>query len=487
MLNVNLKDKKLFGNEAGEDENLEILNSYYIDNSDFDDFFDADESLSIVSARKGMGKSALLSRLQYKLINDTEYKNPIVIRVKGNDLLGLGDFSGDDHSYLENYWKQIICKKIIVEIGDSIGFALTSDEMSMVELSEIEGLKSKNFIGGLISRLIGKLPALNMEVKGFQPSNLTELLKNYQNNHKNSRVWILIDDIDAKYTNTPDQQARVGSFFSAIRALSFTLNGLNIRASVRSDVWSCLKHLEDLDKLEQYVIEIVWTRRHMRDMLANKILSYIKRKHPSAEEANYKLGRDYNKLIDLVFESPIQWGGDDNAKMFDAISAFSNKRPRWMGQLGRMSGKKAKERSPHAKRITLDDIRFILEEFGKNRRDDLIKEHQHQFDELSNLIDSLRATQKEFNSIDLHKIIDKNFIRGRDASVIPPVDGKVYVEPKDLGTFLYKLGLISRIHEDRKTFTHFTDDPDLYNSSENSKGNIVWSIHLSYREFLNIH
>jgi len=487
MLNVNLKDKKLFGNEAGEDESLEVLNSYYIDNCDFDDFFDVDESLSIVSARKGMGKSALLSRLQYKLINEAKYKDSIVIRVKGNDLLGLGNFLGDDHSYLENYWKQIICKKIIVEIGDQIGFALTSDEMSMVELSEIEGLKSKNLIGGLISRLIGKVPTLDIEVKGFQPNDLTNLLRKYQDNHKDSRVWILIDDIDAKYKNTSVLQARVGSFFSAIRSLAFTMNGLNIRASVRSDVWSCLKHLEDLDKLEQYIIEIVWTRRHMRDMLANKILSYIERNHPQTEEAKYKLSRDYNKLIDLVFESPIQWGGDDNAKMFDAISAFSNKRPRWMGQLGRMSGKKAKERSPHAKRITLDDIRFILEDFGKNRKDDLIKEHQHQFGELNNLIDSLRATQKEFTSDELHKILEESFIRGREASEIPAVDGKAYVEPKDLGAFLYKLGLISRIHDDRRAFTHFTDDPDLYNSIENSKGNIVWSIHLSYREFLNIH
>lgn len=487
MLNVNLKDKKLFGNEAGEDETLEVLNSYYIDNEDFDDFFDVDENLSIVSARKGMGKSALLSRLQYRLTNEAKYRNPIVIRVKGNDLLGLGDFSGDDHSYLENYWKQIICKKIIVEVGDSIGFALTSDEMSMVELSEIEGLKSKNLIGGLISRLIGKVPTLNMEVKGYQPSNLTDLLRSYQTDHRDSRVWILIDDIDAKFTNTPVLQARVGSFFSAIRALSFTMNGLNIRASVRSDVWSCLKHLEDLDKLEQYIIEIVWTKRHMRDMLANRILSYIERNHPNTDESKYKLTKDYNKLIDLVFESPIKWGSSDDAKMFDAISAFSNKRPRWMAQLGRMSGKKAKERSPHAKRITLDDIKFILEDFGKNRRDDLIKEHQHQFDELNNLIDSLRATKKEFTSIELHTIINENFIRGRDGSEIPDVDGKVFFDAKDLGAFLYKLGLISRIHDDRKTFTHFTDDPDLYNSNENSRGNIVWSIHLSYREFLNIH
>ncbi|MCK4841813.1 MAG: hypothetical protein KAT04_08005 [Methylococcales bacterium] len=107
MVSINLKDKKLFGNDAGEDEELDVLNSYYIDHSDFDDFFDIDEKISIVSARKGMGKSALLSRLEYKLTNELRYNSPLVIRVKGNDLLGLGNFSGDDHAFLENYWKQI--------------------------------------------------------------------------------------------------------------------------------------------------------------------------------------------------------------------------------------------------------------------------------------------------------------------------------------------------------------------------------------------
>jgi len=84
-----LKIKDYLENEAGEDESLEVLNSYYIDHRDFDNFFDIDEKLSIVSARKGMGKSALLSRLQFKLQNEDIYDSPLIIRVKGSALLGL--------------------------------------------------------------------------------------------------------------------------------------------------------------------------------------------------------------------------------------------------------------------------------------------------------------------------------------------------------------------------------------------------------------
>lgn len=485
MVKINLKDKKIFGNEAGEDEQLAVLNSYYIEHRDFDEFFDSEERLSIVAARKGMGKSALLSRLHFKLMEEQTYGNPLIIRVKGNELLGLGNFEGEDHSYLENYWKQIICKRIIVEIGSQIGFALGSDEMSFVELSELEGLKSKNLVGGLISRIKGKLPLAGVEVNSSVPENLDKLLQRFQNGRNCPNVWLLIDDIDAKFQNTPENQARVGSFFSAIRALSFDNENLNVRATVRSDVWSCLRHLEDLDKLQQYIIEIFWTKKYMRDMLAQKILVYIQKNFPDSNEAKFKLKGDYNKILDVVFNSPIEWRGASDAKLFDAISAFSNRRPRWMGQLCRMASKKAGEKLS-IKRVNLDHINFILADFGALRRDDLIKEHSHQFEELSNLIDSLRATKKEFTYTELHLILDENFVRGREVESIPKIDGKQYVDHEDLGDFLYKLGLISRAHEDGKTFTHYTDDPDLYRSIENRKDNIVWSIHPAYRTFLNI-
>lgn len=134
----------------------------------------------------------------------------------------------------------------------------------------------------------------------------------------------------------------------------------------------------------------------MLDMLAQKILIYIQTNHPTENEAKYKLSKDYNKILDTVFKSAlIEWRGNIDARLFDAISAFSNRRPRWMGQLCRMAGKKAKEQQrPPSKFITLEHINYILTEYGSNRRDDLIKEHNHQFSDLVILINSLRATKR---------------------------------------------------------------------------------------------
>ncbi|WP_273207815.1 P-loop ATPase, Sll1717 family [Marinobacter subterrani] len=484
MVYIDIKDKDLFGNDAGEDENIDILNSYYIDNPDFEDFFDRSVRLNVVSARKGMGKSAMISRMAYKLESAND---ALVIRVTGNSLLGLGDFQNQDQAYLENYWKKIICKKIIIEIGKSIGFALSSDEISMVEISELEGMKSKNIIGGLISRVKGKIPFVNAELKQSFPENLESVLQNYQDANKDSNVWILIDDIDAKYKDIEEYQARVGSFFSAIRSLSFDMDNLNVRASVRTDVWANLRHLEDLDKWEQYLVEIFWTKRQLRDILANRILAYVQRKNPESKEAKLKISRDYNQIFALVFNTPIKWRGDHNASIFDAIYSFSNKRPRWMGQLCRMAAVQTKKNNPNNKKIDLDYINQILDKYGKNRKNDLIKEHQHQFAELDKLIDSFRANGKTYTRSTLANMFDEEFIRGRSLESISEIDGKSYASLSDLGEFAFKIGLISKIHDNGKNFTHFSDDPDLFRSNENMDDRITWSVHIAYREFLNIH
>jgi len=485
VININLDDKKLFGNDAGEDEELEVLNAYYIDNTNFYDYFDPSERLSIASARKGMGKSALLSRLEYRLKTEHPvFQSPIVIRVKGNELIGLGDFQGFDHTNLENYWKQIICKRILIEVGNQVNIALTGNEISMITLAELEVAKTKNIINALISRTIEKTAENGNESP--KHNNAEIQLQQYLDTHVNKVVWLLIDDIDAKFQNTVESQARVGSFFSAIRSLAFDYKGLVVRTTVRSDVWSCLRHLEDLDKLQQYMIPIVWTKKQMRDMLAQRILVYIKNRHPDTPESKLKTSTDYNKILDIVFNSPIEWGDNKDAKLFEAISTFSNRRPRWMGQLCRMAGRKAKE-NPRIKKINIDHLDYILSEYGANRRDDLIKEHIHQFEELSNLIDALRASKKEFSCSALEEMLEFNFIRGRNKDQIAMIDGKPYSAPEDLGDFLYKLGIISHIHLDGKEFTHFTDDPDLYRSIENRRDKITWSLHPSYRKFLNVH
>lgn len=221
-VSLDLSDLTLFGNDTGEHEDPKILNSYFLDKPAFRSFFSEEIPISIVSARKGMGKSTILSKLDYMLKKDCDKK--IVIRTTGSELLGLGEFVGKDPVYLENYWKQIICKSINIEIGKELGFALSDEEITMVEAAELENMKGRNIVGTLLDRLEIKIGGNQIQRRSIVPSNWKNLLENYQNKHAKSTLWLLVDDIDARFINSEDYQNRISSFFTAIVSLATSIN-----------------------------------------------------------------------------------------------------------------------------------------------------------------------------------------------------------------------------------------------------------------------
>ncbi|MDY0190718.1 MAG: hypothetical protein RBR22_08295 [Desulfuromonas sp.] len=483
MVSINILDKKLFGNQAGEDEDKEFLSQYFVNHNDFSDFFCREQKLCVVSARKGMGKSALIAKLHYDLAGT---ENDLIINVTGNDLLGLGSFESSDHAYLENYWKLVICRKIILELSSKISFASSDRDISIIEQAELEGFKKMNLLGCLAKRFSKLLEKAGLDTDKIGVKNPDIFLNKYLQEEEYT-IWLLVDDIDAKYINNEQYQARVGAFFSAVRHMTNDYKGLKVRATVRSDVWACLRGLEDLDKIEQYIVSIFWNRKFMLDILAKRISCYVVSNFPDSAESKFKPEKDYNKILDIIFDSPIEWVGNKEARLFDAISAFSNRRPRWMIQLCTMAAKKVRDISLRTKKIKLEHINYILEDFGKNRRDDLVKEHKHQFSEIEFLIDSIRSSKKEMKYSEINNMLDDNYIKGRAFDQLPMLNGQKPTGHEDFGNFLYLLGIFSRKHDDGRTFTHYTDDLDLYKSSANKNDSIVWSIHPTYRSFLNIH
>lgn len=479
QVHINLNDRTLFGNEAGEDEDIAILNSYFLDKTIFDDFYDESNKLAVISGRKGMGKSALLSKLEYLLLEGKKYVNPIVIRTTGPELLGLGNFDDMNEIQLENYWRQIICKRINLEIGKNLKFAFSDDAMTMVESAEIDNMKSENILTALISRLGSKLPFTELEKKRKIPNDSKALLQRYQDEHENSKVWILIDDIDAKFQNNKQYQDIVSSFFSAVRSL-IKINNLNIRASVRTDVWSSLTHIEDLDKWEQYITEITWTRNEMKEILAKRILSYLIRNHSNSLEAQYDYQTQSDALFNLVFEKTFHWSNRPQ-EFYKPLTVLANKRPRWMGQLCNLAAKNAVESKND--KITAKNVVDILEDYGKNRVADLKKEHIHQFSLIKELTSAFRSGERAYKLDELLNLIIERFEK-----VYTPyshiVDGATY-NTRHIAGFLYKVGFISMV-EDENTYINFQDDPDLFDSYENNLNNLTWAIHPSYRNHLRI-
>lgn len=191
----------MFGNDSGENERDQSLKEYFVDLPEFRKFFKEDSELGIVRARKGMGKSAALKVLSLR--RREECPDDLVIFTTGNELIGMGDFIGKSQAYLENHWKQVICRRICVEIGRNINVALTDLEMSMVESAEMEGFKDLNLLSALTERAGGMLQKALAAAGGADilaaskkrgVANPEQALKSFQ--AKGSRnVWVLVDDI----------------------------------------------------------------------------------------------------------------------------------------------------------------------------------------------------------------------------------------------------------------------------------------------------
>jgi len=220
---VDLSDDSLFGNEAGEEEDPEVLSSYFLSQSHFSRFLDSENRIAFARARKGMGKSALLAKLAYDLALSGE--STIVIRATGADLTALGEFSSPDPSILVNQWQQVICARITQHIGALINIALTDRKIVMVEASEIAGLKDRNIFRALIDRLSIKLSGNEININRAATPNSAALLARHQESEQ-SNVWLLIDDVDATFIDRPDQRLKVGTFFSACRKIAREVKGL---------------------------------------------------------------------------------------------------------------------------------------------------------------------------------------------------------------------------------------------------------------------
>ena len=479
----NVEYDEMFGNDSGENERDQALREYFVDLPEFKKFFNDKNELGIVRARKGMGKSAMLKVLSLR--RKEQVPDDLVIFTTGNELIGMGDFTGKSQAYLENHWKQVICKRICIEIGRSINVAFTDLEMSMVEAAELEGFKNLNLLSALTERAGGMLQKMLAAAGGANVLEATkkrgiinseQALKSFQNKGERN-VWVIIDDIDAKYVDDDDNQQRVGAFFSALRSLAFNVSGLRVRASVRTDVWRNLRKMEDQDKIRQYVIDISWRDDALRSIFARKILTYLKRERFSPA-LQWDEIRNYDEIFDQVFYGKFSWS-KRGTEPFIPLKFLAGGRPRWMGQLAKMAGAKA-----GTQRISEANVYAAMQEFGQEKISDIQKEHSHQFAGLDKLIQSFRGGKREYNKYQLPKLIKEKFA---DKIVeVPPVNGFPYTDAEQLAEFLFEIDFLVAHRAGKTDFVTYNSDPELFSTEENSQNKISWTVHSSYRNFLRI-
>jgi hypothetical protein len=473
---------QLFGNEAGEDEDLEILNSYFVEKPDFNLFYAPDCKLQIVRSRKGVGKSALLRKTYYNVYND---ENNIAIYLKGSDLMALQEIVADSPHQLVYGWQQRICSRITLEIGTRLNLSIDDDSITLVESAELAGFRGRNIVGTLVDRLKLKLNKIEIQLSKVLTENSQQLLKRYASK-KNIRVWLFVDDIDATFLNREDQRLLISTFFSACRNLVNDVDGLIIRTAIRSDVWSVIEKDEATDKCEQYIIDLSWSTKETGDILKKKILAYFSKKYP--KNMYYKKlnidDDDGIPVYNLVFKTPFPWG-KKHLTPDKPIHILSAGRPRWAAQLCKLAAKHAVSKGYNVIRIT--DISRVMDVYGRSRLSDLYKEHSHQCDLLVDIIESFAGSTPRYTTQELFKHITNKIIRRY---------GVVRIDGLDKGSdsiriahYLFRIGFIYGRDEADKTglsFVKYDERPHLLITTTNLDDNLSWEVHPSYRTILKI-
>lgn len=270
MTGKNYLKRMDFGNEAADDVDDEELKSYFVMQEGFENFLKENKRLQVIKAKKGMGKSALIKWIGLEV--SEKYQNALVIKIRGSELsrenFKLTKKLTEPNDYISD-WIIRLCAVVNRELAKKINFAYRDDEISLVESTEVQGFKERNLISCLLERfknILGK----------FQPEPTTninhpEILKRIESLDY-SKIWILIDDLDATFQNTNKEKVNLGSFFSACRYMIQDLKGVNFRITLRSDVWPVIRrHDEAMDKIEQYISEIEWTEEDFKQILCRRI------------------------------------------------------------------------------------------------------------------------------------------------------------------------------------------------------------------------
>jgi hypothetical protein len=449
---INLTDPDLFGNEAGEDEDPRVLQSYFLNKPEFARFSEPQNRLAIVRARKGMGKSALLSKLSADLRQD---RRNVLAVIKGSDLAAFGLMSTTMPNVLINEWQQRICVMLVYELGKALKIAFSDTAMALVESSELAGFKSKNIVGSLLDRI--KIKIGDAELQKPEHRDSFQLLKRHLSNGE-INAWVMIDDIDATFVNSAESSLQISTFFSACRRLTTDVTNLAIRASVRSDVWTVVKRTDEaLDKCEQYIFDISWSNDEARRILENKIHAYVRRKHTLPR---WVRNTPRERSLGLIFKPKVPWGDNE----VPAENADRNR----------------------LNRIGIKQITGVLRNFGGYRLDDLYREHGHQYPQLQKLIEAFSSGPSRYSTNQLLEHISKRIIKPFG---LPEVDGEsIHNGAFGLARFLFKIGFIHGRddQESSPSFVRFEDRSDLLSTTVNPDDGMIWEIHPSYRQVLRI-
>lgn len=482
-----INDPNLYGNEAADDENLSKLATYYVPVPNSAHLFRADNRFSIIRAKKGMGKSALLRIIHYKKLIEA---NTLSIYLKDSDFYIANDKYPfpervENNSFV-HIWQQRICYKIAYEIGKLIKIPSNYMEYCLKFSSDQVGnFLDKNLVSAIFAHFELKLSEIELDKKDVDIRNSIQLINDYSKSSKAKMIWIMIDDIDASFVYNDRNSLIITSFINACRNIIRDNNNICIRCSMRTDVMSSVvDDNETTDKTTQYCFDIKWSQKEMKNIIAKRCYSYLYQKIKNPAIRTYLSKQTPQFYIDLMFSGRFYWAG---YRPTNLLNVYSAGRPRWALQLMKMAGESSV--SVKNNKITYGEIKTQMHKYGASRVAYICAEHKHQCNHLQELMMSFTKQDDIYEYPNLKKLVEEILVKineeYKDSELI--IDQQIVKREKVIIELLFKIGFINKkeYREGSKKLIKYEDEP-LALTNIVGLDDTYWEIHPAFRYYLQL-
>jgi hypothetical protein len=481
---IELDDDELFGNETAEDEEESNFLAYALVRPEFEDFINAYKKVRIVRAYKGEGKSALL---RWTYLSLRHIKNVAVYENFASSILPRTQHL-ESVDYVQE-WKDALLKAAASSLGSKLELSFDDDVISLREEAERGGFRKRGFIPAVLARL-KDLPGSPQSVGVVDAGRSLSRVAGAND----IQVWLIIDDLDENFTDTPSDCLRVMSALVAMRQISTQVKEIWFRTSIRPSTWAIIKRkYEALSKVEPYMLDLQWSYTQLEALLASRVRAYLQRNHGLVVASGKLAELDNRALVGLAFDDPMPWGKKDSRDDVEEeayksrapaviVSTLARYRPRWMVELCKISGSKAIRQGKA--RIGLDQLTGDLETFGKRRIDDLIAEFRAQCEKIEVIIQSFKGKSELFKTDEIIRHLKGN-LQGRDIRIAGISGRPTEVE---IIRFIFQIGFITARRDiDKASYRHYSfyDEPALLSDGASDLG-VTWEIPSCFRQALQL-
>ena len=404
-MRLDLRELKLGSDSAERDINLGLA-EYFYPNATYQKFLSGRKTILV--GNRGAGKSAI-----FKYIATTETrKGHLILELSPEEyayeLLSEHLTTEEDgfwrkQSAYSVAWQYLLYTLIFKTIAQTkrsllLGptkniydyvtsqnlFQQTSSIITLVDyLKRIEAVKTSSPGNGLRSYDLQALYSLD-EIKSLLPS-LQSILKN-------TKVKILIDELDKGWDNSEDAKFFIAGLFQATQKLNLLSPNLRVYISIRQELFDNIPQIyEDAQKIREDVEVIRWGRNELLELIGRRIVHSF----PQASRLNAQ------KLWQSVFVAQMQSSGVDT---LDYIIDRTQLRPRELLQFCKLCAERI-EYSLAGRRIDEVAIAAAEEAYSEQKTRDLASEYRFQYPHLLDVFEIFRGKRSHHSKEELDYLL----------------------------------------------------------------------------------